>query len=104
MYRGQYPPDPPEDAQQPKPQWQQRLHEAVARTEDELRDVIQYVNDAVVPDVRRHGSEALRIAAEELRKLAQRLDDQRAARGGSQSGSTQTDPAGQSGTTGEPKL
>ncbi len=65
---------PPETPRQP---WQDRIHETAARVEDELRNLATYINDEVVPDVRRHGSEALRTAAIELHKLAQRLDDER---------------------------
>jgi hypothetical protein len=36
---------------------------------------VKYINDEVVPEVRRNGSEALRAAAVELHKLAQRMDD-----------------------------
>jgi len=36
---------------------------------------VKYINDEVVPDVRRNGSEALRAAAAELHKLATRMDD-----------------------------
>jgi hypothetical protein len=59
--------------------WEQQLREAAARAEEELRRVLTYINDAVVPEVRRNGSEALRAAATELQKLAQRMDDRRAA-------------------------
>jgi len=59
---------------EPKQPWQERLHEASARVEEDLRNVISYINDEVVPDVRRHGSAALRTAAQELRKLAERLE------------------------------
>jgi hypothetical protein len=62
---------------EPKQPWQDRLHEATAHVEEDLRRVVSYINDEVVPDVRRHGSEALRVAAQELRKLAERLDEQR---------------------------
>lgn len=55
--------------------WEKRLQEAGARAEDELRKVIQFINDEVVPDVRRNGSQALRVAAAEMQKLAQRMDD-----------------------------
>jgi hypothetical protein len=41
--------------------------------------VVTYLNDEVVPDIRRNGSQALRVAAAELQKLAQRMDDRRAA-------------------------
>ena len=43
--------------------WEKRLQEAGARAEDELRKVIQFINDEVVPDVRRNGSQALRVAS-----------------------------------------
>jgi len=61
--------------------WEQQVRDAAARGEEELRRVIDYINDEVVPDVRRHGSVALRRAAQELDKLAQRMDDHRAASG-----------------------
>jgi hypothetical protein len=59
----------------PKHPWEQRLHEAGTRVEEDLRRVISYINDEVVPDVRRNGSEALRAAAAELQRLAQRMDE-----------------------------
>jgi hypothetical protein len=40
---------------------------------------VAYINDEVVPDIRRNGSQALRDAAAELQKLAQRMDDRRAS-------------------------
>jgi hypothetical protein len=54
---------------------EERLREAASHVEDDVRKVITYINDEVVPDVRRNGSEALRFAAAELRKLAERVDD-----------------------------
>ena len=63
---------------EPKP-WEQQLKEAAARAEEEVRRVVTYINDEVVPEVRRNGSHALRAAAEELQKLAQKMDDRRAA-------------------------
>jgi len=62
----------------PRP-WEQQLRDAAARAEEEVRRVVAYINDEVVPDIRRNGSHALRLAAEELQKLAQRMDDRRAA-------------------------
>jgi hypothetical protein len=44
------------------------------RVEEEVRKVITYLNDEVVPEVRRNSSQALRIAAEQLGKLAEHLD------------------------------
>jgi hypothetical protein len=61
----------------PRQPWQDRLHETASRIEDELRILATYINDEVVPDVRRHSSGALRTAAMELQKLAQRMDDHR---------------------------
>jgi len=55
--------------------WEQRLREAGEIVEADVRRVIGYINDEVVPDVRRNGSDALRFAAAELQKLAQRMDD-----------------------------
>jgi len=65
----------------PKP-WEQQLREAAARAEEEVRRVVSYINDEVVPEVRRNGSEALRAAAVELQKLAQRMDERHAATSG----------------------
>ncbi len=58
--------------------WEDQLKEAGERVEEELRRVMTYLNDEVVPDVRKNGSEALRAAAAELQKLAERMDDRRA--------------------------
>lgn len=69
---------PPEIPRQP---WQERIPDTIrdtaARVEDELRNLATYINDEVVPDVRRYSSEALRTAAVELHKLAQKMDDER---------------------------
>jgi hypothetical protein len=59
--------------------WEQQLREAATRVEEDLRHVVTYINDEVVPDIRRNGSHALRAAASELQKLAQRMDDRRSA-------------------------
>jgi hypothetical protein len=40
-----------------------------------VRDFVRYFNDQIVPDVRKNGSEALRAAARELNRLAQRMDE-----------------------------
>ena len=59
----------------PKRKWEQPLKDAAAHLETDLKNIVKYINDEVVPDVRRNGSEALRAAAAELHKLAQRMDD-----------------------------
>ena len=58
--------------------WERRIEEIGARAEAELRLVLGYINDEVVPDVRRSGSMALRAAASELQRLAAHLDPGRA--------------------------
>lgn len=63
--------------------WGQQLQEVTERAEADLRRVVTYINDEVVPDIRRNGSEALRAAAAELQKLAQRMDDSRGEAPGS---------------------
>ena len=62
-------------AEQPKRAWEQQLRDAAAHLEADLQNVVTYINDQVVPEVRRNGSEALRAAAAELHRLAQRMDD-----------------------------
>ena len=59
----------------PRRPWEQRLHEAAATMEDELKRVVTYINDEVVPEVRQNGSSALRAAAAELERLARRMED-----------------------------
>src|SRR5260370_39297472 len=55
----------------PKRPWEQQLRDAAAHLETELKNVVKYINDEVVPEVRRNGSEALRAAAAELHRLVQ---------------------------------
>jgi hypothetical protein len=55
--------------------WEQHLRDAATHLEADLKNVVKFINDEVVPDVRRNGSEALRTAAAELHKLASRMDD-----------------------------
>ena len=55
--------------------WEQQLREAAAHLETDLKNVVNYINNDVVPEVRRNGSDALRAAAAELHRLAQRMDD-----------------------------
>jgi hypothetical protein len=51
-----------------------RIEEAVELIEMELRHVIAYVNDAVIPQVRSESISALRTVADKLRDLADRFD------------------------------
>ena len=56
-------------------QTKRKLDEAASKIEQEIKGVIQHLNDHVVPKVRSEGTQALRSAAEQLRKLADRMDD-----------------------------
>jgi len=55
-------------------EWEQKARHAGAQIEEDLRDIVGYINEEVVPEVRIQGSRALRIAAEKLRELAEHLD------------------------------
>ena len=61
--------------EQPKRPWEQQLMDAATHLEADLKNVVKFINDQVVPDVRRNGSDALRTAAAELHKLATKMDD-----------------------------
>lgn len=56
-------------------QTRRKLDEAASKIEQELRKAIRTLNDEVVPKVRTEGTQALRSVAQELQKLADRLDD-----------------------------
>jgi hypothetical protein len=51
-----------------------RIEEAVELIEMELRHAIAYVNDAVIPQVRRESIAAMRTVSDTLRDLADRID------------------------------
>jgi len=52
----------------------ERLGGTGERIEEDVKRVIAYLNDHVVPEVRENGSKALRIAAGQLARLADHLD------------------------------
>ncbi|MGD0157496.1 MAG: hypothetical protein ABSB50_15470 [Terracidiphilus sp.] len=54
----------------------QRLDEALELIQMELRHAVAYVNDAVVPQVRKESIGAMRAAADTLRNLADRFEQQ----------------------------
>ncbi|HTX77303.1 MAG TPA: hypothetical protein VMD29_13925 [Terracidiphilus sp.] len=56
-----------------------RIEEAIELIEMELRHTIAYVNDAVIPQVRRESISAMRSLSDTLRNLADRFE----RRGGS---------------------
>ncbi len=74
-----------------------RIEEAVELIEMELRHAIAYLNDAVVPQVRRESISAMRTMADTLRNLADRMDR---SQSGAQSGQQ---PGSQTGNQGGPK-
>ena len=47
------------------------------RIEEDVQKVIAYLNDSVVPEVRENSSKALRVAAEQLNRLAEHLEGRR---------------------------
>ena len=78
--------------EQPKRGWDQQVRDAAAHLEADLKNMVKYINDEVVPDVRRNGSEALRAAAAELHRLAQRMDDHARSRSSSSQSSAPPPP------------
>ena len=54
-----------------------QLREAGDRVEEEVRRAVKYLDEEVVPEVRRNGSVALRTVADRLRQMAEHLDDER---------------------------
>ena len=56
-------------------QTKRKLDEAATKIEQEIRGVIQHLNDHVVPKIRTEGTQALRNMAQELQKLADRMDN-----------------------------
>ena len=53
---------------------EEQLGAAGPRIEEEVRRIIDYLNDEVVPEVRRQSSTALRYASIELGRLAEHLE------------------------------
>jgi hypothetical protein len=58
----------------PGPGWGSRIEEAVELIEMELRHAVAYVNDAVVPQVRKESITAMRSLSDTLRNLADRIE------------------------------
>lgn len=82
-----YPPPPPPH----EPGLGTSFDEAIERIEMELRHAIGYVNDAVIPQVRRESISAMRIVADTLRSLADRMDARRPDASSQQSRQGQND-------------
>ena len=52
-----------------------KLEEAARRLEAETERLIHYLNDEVVPEVRKHSSRGVRKAAKELARFADYLEE-----------------------------
>lgn len=53
------------------------LGEATARIEEESQLLIQYINDELVPAIRQHSTNALRVASEKLAQAADHMESSR---------------------------
>jgi hypothetical protein len=58
----------------------EHFSQALPRVEEEVKKVIAYLNDQVVPRLRQDSSQALHAAADRLRKLAEQLESDPGAR------------------------
>lgn len=69
---------------EPQKPLDERIRDASERIgsqlEEELRRAVKFIDDEVVPEVRRNSSNALRVAADKLRKVAEHIDDERQRR------------------------
>lgn len=52
----------------------QSVADAAERLDQEAAELILYLNDEVVPSIRKHSTRALRVAAEKLNHLADYMD------------------------------
>jgi hypothetical protein len=53
------------------------LGDASARIEVETEQLLKYINDELVPAIRQHSSNALRVASEKLQQAADRMESNR---------------------------
>jgi glutamyl-tRNA reductase len=56
------------------------LGDASARIEEETQTLIAYINDELVPAIRQHSSNALRVASEKLSKAADHMESNKQKR------------------------
>ncbi|MGO8757757.1 MAG: hypothetical protein ACLQG3_06495 [Terracidiphilus sp.] len=75
----------------------QRIDEALELIEMELRHAITYVNDAVIPQVRKESIGAMRTAADTLRNLADRIEQRATPPAGQATGAAPNPPKNESG-------
>jgi len=50
------------------------IGDTVKRVEDETRQLLDYINNEVVPMVRQHSTKGLRIASDKLKELADYME------------------------------
>ena len=53
------------------------LGDASARIEEETQTLINYINDELVPAIRQHSTNALRVASEKLSQAADHMDSRK---------------------------
>ena len=58
-------------------EFKDKVQDAVQSAEVEVKRLIRYLNDEIVPKLRKEGGEALGAAAEQLRELAEKLEKRR---------------------------
>jgi hypothetical protein len=58
------------------PRFKKRIEDLIEQVDAEVGDAINYINDSVVPQVRRESISAMRSLSEKLRNLADRLERQ----------------------------
>jgi hypothetical protein len=66
--------DPPKDAGS---RFNEKVAEASKQIEQDAQELIQYLNDEVVPAIRENSTKALRIASTKLTELADYLEKQK---------------------------
>jgi prophage antirepressor-like protein len=57
-----------------------KVQDATERLEKESAEFIKYLNDEVVPAVRQHSTQALRVAAKKMTELADTMEKHTPAR------------------------
>ena len=83
-------------AVQNKRSWEQAIEDMVTQTETKVLHAITYLNEEIVPEVRRDSAQALRAAAMQLNKLADHMENRRGTErvgNAANRGSHSTEPA-----------
>ena len=64
------------------------------RMDEEIEKLISYINDELVPEVRKHSTNGMRIAADRLNSLADYMEQKRRAEAPAQSSDSDKDKTG----------